>query len=331
MSQFRKDPFSSAWVMISPERGLEASEFGSVEVIKGPSLFSPGFEHHLGEELYAIRTKHAGFEDWQIRVIRHPHAVLSDKELTLQQEKLFSSASNSGYQEIIIEHPRSDMSLELMPKAHLVQLLQVYRQRLAHLSQQRHIKHVQLSRSVGRVAGNYFAHPHAQVVALPFENRWLEEEKQASSVYHQQSGTCLYCELINKELELRERIVSSHENFVALSPYAAKMPFETWILPRRHDSAFSSLLDSQLHGLAMILVDVLEAMNRTLSHPPYHLLLHTLPCTGDSSYHWHIEILPRLRAEAGFDMGSGLYINPTPPEEAARFLRQTLAMREVSF
>lgn len=332
VSFFRKDPFGPAWVLISPERGLEASDFGTTRQSSERSPLSPGNEHSVGREIFAVRPANspAGAPDWRIRVIEHPAGMLDAKEFATSEDGLFLQGSASGFQEIIVEHPEAGKRFDTMPTQHLVDVLKVYRDRLSLLGGKPGIRHVQVSRNVGAAAGALFDHPHAQVLAIPVTSRWLNEEILAATEYRQAHGTCLFCDVMTAELDARERIVSQNSDFVALAPYAAKTPFETWIVPRDHESAFSAVAGNALPKLAEMLQTVVSALNAALEFPPYNFVVHTVPHAGDEGFHWHIEFLPRLTQQAGFDWGSGFYVNPTPPEVAARFLREALALREVS-
>ena len=332
MSQFRKDPFGSAWVIISPERGLEPSNFGSVTRGARPSSLSPGVNDDL-KELHALRpaTSARNAPDWRMRVVEMPNSLLNPQS-TFQPTKddLFVSSANSGFQELIIEHPEQTMTLERMGREHLSELLKLYRDRLAYLAQKPSVRHIQLTRNVGKVAGAAYSHPYAHLLAVPVVNRWVEEECSAAQNYFVQHERCLFCAVLEAELRGKQRLVSANEHFVALTPYASKTPFETWLLPRAHASSFTSLTSNTVSHLADLLSDVVGAMNTALDDPPYNLMLHTLPSEDDATYHWHIELLPRLTTQAGFDWSSGFYVNPTPPEDAARFLKEALALQAVS-
>ena len=330
MPVFRKDPFGSAWVLISPERGLEASDFGSALSRSETSQLSPGNEHRFSEIL-AVRptTSAVDSPDWRMRVIRHPSALLEPKPFAHEGGDLFSFASSSGYQEIIVEHRDARRQLDVMARGHLIEVLKLYRERLGFLASRPDVRHVQITRNVGRAAGALFDHPHAQVLGMPVTNRWVEEEIGAAERHRERSGRCLFCDVIEEELALRERLVTRNASFVAIAPYASRTPFETWILPRQHDSGFTGLASNTLADLADLLQTVLRSLNAALNHPPYNMVVHTLPQAGSDRYHWHIEILPRLTRQAGFDWGNGFYVNPTPPEDATRFLREALALQEV--
>ncbi len=331
MPQFRKDPFGRAWVLISPERGLEASDFGSVLPRPTRSPLSPGNERGVGAEIASVRPSATSLDspEWRMRVIEHPAAMVEAGRFVEGGDALFRHATSAGAQELIVEHPEAEMTIDRMPRAHLVDVLRLYRERLALLAGRPGIRHVQLTRNVGRAAGAIYDHPHAQLLAIPVGSRWVDEETDAAHRYFEAEGRCLFCDVITRELGERERVVSANEAFVAIAPYASKTPFETWILPRVHDSAFTAVAVNTLPALADLLQTVVRALNTALDHPPYNLLVHTLPSAGDAHYHWHIELLPRLTRQAGFDWSTGFYVNPTPPEDAVRFLREALALQEV--
>jgi len=332
MPLFRKDPFGRAWVLLSPERGLLPSDFGSVPAAKARSPLSPGNEGKVSAEIAAVRPSASTVDgpDWRMRVIGHPAELVSPRAFAEEGERLFRHAPSSGYQEIIVEHPDATMTLDAMPRPHLVDLLRLYRDRLALHGERPGVKHVQLTRNVGRAAGALFEHPHAQLLAVPVANRWVQEEMEVAAAHHAEHGTCLFCDVLAREFELRERLVTYNDEFVALAPFASRTPFETWILPRRHGSAYAGVAANTLPLLADILQAVTRALNDALDRPPYNMAFHTAPRNDQSDFHWHIEVLPRLTAQAGFDWGAGFFVNPTPPEDAVRFLREALALQEVA-
>lgn len=332
MSLFRKDPFGRGWVLLSPERGLVPSDFGSVPLPSPVSPLSPGNEARLGAELAAVRPSNTpvGGADWRMRVIAHPARLLGTEAFLLDGAGPFQQAAAGGHHELIVEHPDARVTLDLMPRQHLVDLLRLYRERLALHGSKPGIRHVQITRNVGRAAGALYEHPHAQLLAVPVSNRWVEEELEAGEAHVAATGRCVFCDVIDHELKAKERLISHNDEFVALAPFASKTPFETWILPRRHASDYASVPSNILPALADLLQAVVRSLNDALDSPPYNLALHTSPRSDLPGFHWHIELLPRLTNQSGFDWGAGFYVNPTPPEDAARFLREALALQQVA-
>ena len=331
MPFFRKDPFGRAWVLLSPERGLEPSDFGSVAQAPERSRLSPGADA-AATEIAAVRpaSSQAGGPDWRVRALTHPaHLVSARPTVTDAGDELFKQAAAYGYHEIIVEHPDARQRLETMPVEHLTEVLRFFRERVAVAAARPGIAHVQITRSVGRAAGAAYDHPHSQLLAVPVTNRWVEEEVAVAAEYHRDHGRCLFCQVLERELAERQRVVTQNDAYVAIAPFAAKTPFETWVLPRHHASSYAAVAANTLPALAELLQALVSAFNDALDAPPYNLMLHMVVEEGRPDYHWHIELLPRLTNQAGFDWGTGYFVNPTMPEDAARVLREALAMREV--
>lgn len=318
-------------MIISPERGLEPSDFGSATMSRAQATLSPDQKNNF-TEVRAVRpmTSSSNAPDWRMRVVTTEGSLLEpDKTFLPNVDSLFVQAASSGFQEMIIEHPNPNMTLERMPRAHLIDLIKLYRERFEYLARKPGIRHIQLTRNVGEAAGASFNHAYAQLLAVPVTNRWVDEEASTAEDYFNEHSACLFCDVVRAELVNKERLISCNDHFVALAPYASKMPFETWIFPRQHSSSFVGLASNHVAQLADLLQNVVRAMNTALDNPPYNLMLHALPNEGSASYHWHIELLPRLTRQAGFDWATGFYVNPTPPEDAARFLKGALALQEV--
>jgi UDPglucose--hexose-1-phosphate uridylyltransferase len=177
-------------------------------------------------------------------------------------------------------------------------------------------------------------HCRSQLIALPVCPKSVKGELDGSKRYYEYKDRCVYCDIISQELEFKQRLVLDIDGFVAITPFASRFPFETWILPKEHSADFANIKDDNITNLAKILKEVLLRLNKLLSDPPYNYILHTAPYRRPKAgywssiahdYHWHIEIIPRLTKVAGFEWGTGFYINPTPPEDAASFLKDVQA------
>ena len=330
MSSLRKEPFGPAWVLISPERGMLPSEFGSApapaDAGEGSPL-APGREAELPPEIQALRPSGSpvGGPDWRARVVPHPRSPFAERSFVSSVDGIHESATACGWHELVIEHRDPRERLETFTTDHLVDVWRLYRDRLAHHAARPAVRHLRLSRNVGRAAGSLYDHPHGQVLALPVTDRWVEEERAAMGAHHAAHGRCLLCDVVAQELAQRERLVSVNDGFVAFTPFASKQPFEVWIAPRAHHSAFQQTATNRLADLGEALRTVIRAWNAALERPPYHLVVHTLPAAGDAGFHWHLKLLPRLTGQSGYDWSLGAFVNPTPPEAAARFLRETAA------
>jgi UDPglucose--hexose-1-phosphate uridylyltransferase len=176
-------------------------------------------------------------------------------------------------------------------------------------------------------------HPHSQIIALPITPRWVTEDLVNAREHYDYKERCLFCDILNQELKDRSRIVYENAAFVAVAPFASKFPFETWILPKAHNHDFRLLADADIGPLAEALRRTLLGIQLALENPPFNFIVHSAPRLSrdpsagapEREYHWHIEVIPRITRIAGFEWGTGFYINPTLPEKAADFLRKVIA------
>ena len=203
-------------------------------------------------------------------------------------------------------------------------MLWAFRDRILDLKKDRRFKYILLFKNHGEAAGASLEHSHSQLIALPILPIYVVEELQGAKQYYIYKERCVFCDTIRQEIESGIRVVAENEDFLTLAPYAPRFPFETWILPKRHESAFENSSSQMFENLAKALKLLLMKADRVLDNPPYNLVIHTSPAQDPTNeyYHWHIEFMPKLTKTAGFEWGTGFYINPTPPEEAAKFLRE---------
>jgi UDPglucose--hexose-1-phosphate uridylyltransferase len=229
-----------------------------------------------------------------------------------------------GAHEVIVETPDHSRNLAHLGAAELESVLGAYRDRMIDLQRDQRMKYVMVFRNYGRAAGASVEHPHSQLVALPVVPTAIARELEGAKAYYDYKERCVFCDIVQKERRDKTRIIYENAECLVLAPYAPRFPFETWVVPRAHRPALDRVAPRELTALADALRIALRKLERGLDDPPYNLTLHTTPFSlGDAPhYHLHFEILPSLTAPAGFEWGSGFHINPTPPEEAARFLRE---------
>jgi UDPglucose--hexose-1-phosphate uridylyltransferase len=237
-----------------------------------------------------------------------------------------------GAHEVIVETPEHDRELEDLPEAQICAVLRAYRARVNDLSGDDRFKYVLIFKNKGYAAGATLTHPHSQLIATPVTPKRVKEELAGSQRYYEFKRRCVFCDMIKQETRLtRERLVFENDAFVVLSPFAARMPYEMWLVPKQHNCDFVNLTDAECSGLAEALKLTLLKLRKGLNDPPYNYLVHTAPfrrpragywSTIQHDYHWHLELLPRLTRVAGFEEGSGFFINPVPPEDAAELLRE---------
>ncbi|RMG04406.1 MAG: galactose-1-phosphate uridylyltransferase [Nitrospirae bacterium] len=329
MPELRKDPVIGRWVIISIERGKRPSDFASPSQKRKISGFCPfceGNEYTTPPEITAIRKE--GTEPngpgWELRVVPNKFPALqSEGELEKTGEGIFDKMNGVGAHEVIIETPDHMSSLATMPPERVEAVLKTYFDRINALRGDERVRYVLVFKNEGEAAGASLEHTHSQLIALPIVPKIVKEEVQSSKTYFDMKERCIFCDIILQEREDGSRVIFENDEFIALSPYAPRAPFETWILPKRHFSSYQPV-NGGFRELSQILQRVLKQMDILLDVPPYNFMIHTSPFNESDNeyYHWHIELMPKLTKIAGFEWGSGFYINPTPPEVAAEYMRK---------
>jgi UDPglucose--hexose-1-phosphate uridylyltransferase len=330
MPELRKDPVAGRWVILSPERAARPYDFASVALPRAAQAcpFCPGSEAETPPEIFASRPGGSAPDTpgWTLRVVpnRFP-ALAREGELERSAEGLYDRMNGVGAHEVIIESPDHARGLARLAPAEVAAVLSACRRRMAELHADPRIRYVLIFKNHGAPAGASLEHPHAQLIATPIVPLQVQEELDGALRYFEIEERCVFCDIAAQELEPAggRRLVLARDGYVALAPYASRFSYETWILPVAHASAFERGDAAQDAALAGVLGETLRRLERVLPRPAYNFVLHTAPCRSPEleHYHWHMEILPRLAEFAGFEWGSGFYINPTPPEEAAAALR----------
>jgi UDPglucose--hexose-1-phosphate uridylyltransferase len=332
MPELRKDPVVGRWVIISTERSLRPTSFSLEPPQRTPSFcpFCPGHEENTPPEVFAVRADRDGTPNgpgWKVRVVPNKFPALQvEGTLDRRGEGLYDKMNGVGAHEVVIEGPEHSTDLAELPVDHLAQVLTAYRERVLDLHRDRRLRYVLIFKNHGSGAGATLEHTHTQLIATPIIPKSLQEELDGSRRYYELKERCVFCDIVAQETadDNGRRMVTMSDRFVVLEPFAPRFPFETWILPRKHDDSFHTLTnDDEFKDLATILKDTLQRLNRALDRPPFNFAIHTAPVSDTplEHYHWHLEIMPTLTRVAGFEIGSGFYINPTPPEDAAKHLR----------
>ncbi|MFW6107103.1 MAG: galactose-1-phosphate uridylyltransferase [bacterium] len=330
MPELRRDPVIGRWVIIAAERGKRPTDF-TVEP-SGPSgtfcPFCEGNEDKTPPEILAYRESGtaANKPGWHLRVVPNKFPALQiEGALDKRGEGIYDRMNGVGAHEVIIESPGHILTLTELPLEAIRDVLWVYRDRLADLKRDGRFTYAMVFKNVGRVAGASLEHSHSQIIVLPTVPRTVADEMRGSKIFYDYRGRCIFCDIIRQELDSGLRIVHDSDEVLAFAPYAARFPFETWVVPKRHASHYETIDRLVVEDLAECLKTVLLKLERALNMPPYNYIVHTTPfnLSDVEHYHWHVEIIPRLTKVAGFEWGTGFYINPVPPESAAEFLRNT--------
>ena len=338
MPELRKDPILGRWVIISTERGKRPSDFNheAQESVTNPANcpFETGNEEMTPPEVYSVRPPGSQPDSpgWKLRVIPNKFPALRiEGQLGRKGLGLYDKMNGVGAHEVIIENPDHLRDLDARTIEENFLVYKAYRERIVDLMRDDRFEYILVFRNYGIRAGASLSHPHSQIIATPIVPKRVTEELNGSLQHYRYKKRCVFCDIIDQEQMLEERIVMASNHFMVLSPFAAAQPFELWIVPTRHQADYTQASDDELRDLAGVMGRLVGKYKKTLGDVHYNYLVHTTPSEGaleenfpygHAHYHWHIEMFPRLTRTAGFEWGTGFYINPTPPEEAARYLRE---------
>ena len=328
MPELRKDPVVGRWVIIATERAQRPSDFAAEPVRPHGTacVFCEGREDQTPPEILAGRPPDGqpNGPGWTYRVVANKFPALRiEGELEPVGEGLFDRMNGVGAHEVVIETPLHAASLAGLPVDTVADVLLAFRERMLDLKKDPRFAYVLVFKNHGEAAGASLEHPHSQLIATPIIPIMVAEELAGSAQYYALKERCVWCDMLRQERRGGVRMILESQGFVAVSPFAPRFPFETWILPWRHRAAFEESTEEELRGVAGILGEFLRRMNRVLGEPPFNFMLHTAPFREAQleSFHWHLEVIPKLTRVAGFEWGSGFFINPVPPEDAADALR----------
>ncbi len=339
MPELRKDPIIGRWVIISTGRASRPQDFKAMQDMpkEPPCPFCSGKESNTPPEIFTDRSKgrntKANKPGWNTRVVPSISPVLRiEGDLDRHGKGMYDMMNAVGAHEVIIETPEHIANIANLPEEQIVRVLNTYIQRISDLQKDKRFKYTLLFKNYGFGGNGKIRHSRSQIIAMPANPKRVKEELVGSKRYYDFKERCIFCDIIKQELDNKQRVVIDTDEFIAFTPFASRFPFETWIMPKEHSADFIKTKKQKLPNLAKVLKLTLLKLSKALDDAPYNFILHTAPFrvpiagywkTIDYDYHWHIEIMPRLSRVAGFEWGTGFYINPTPPEEAAGFLRET--------
>jgi len=330
MPELRLNVITRDWVIIATERAKRPDQFATSRAAGEPlpafdpkCPFCPGNEGHTLKESLRLGDIHG----WKVRVVPNKYPALSaEGERVRGGLGIFRSMNGVGLHEVIIEHPQHNTAITLMKSGEVADILNVYRQRIVDIKKDPRIEAIIIFKNNGEGAGSSLVHPHSQLAATPVVPFQFRARIEEAVRYFDDSGECLFCRTLRDELEAGSRVILESEHFVAFTPYAALSPFHTWIFPRRHAASFDLITDAELDDLAPMLKNVLAKMYHGLNNPDYNYSVRSAPTRDRNTdyYHWYLTIIPRVTKTAGFEYGSGMYINVSLPEESAQYLRDVV-------
>ncbi len=329
MSELRQNFATKEWVVIATERARRPEEMARHRERKAlPPLvptcpFCPGNEKMTPPEV--LRVPAGGAAPWRVRVVPNKFSAMSrEAQLTRTVHRSRRALEGFGVHDVIIETPDHSQVLALMPDSYVAEILRIYKTRYDELSLDPRIAHVTIFKNHGIDAGTSLEHSHSQLIATPVISHQVRERFQHALRHFDDYGECMFCQMLEEELAEQTRIVMVSEHFVALELYASPSPFYTHIYPRRHMASFGDVSAAEINDLARMLRSIVAKLYHGLADPDFNFTIRSAPAenVGVKYFHWYLSIIPRLTRVAGFELGSGMFINTVLPEAAAEYLRK---------
>ena len=326
MPEFRKDPTVDRWVIIATERAKRPVHREASDTALCP--FCAGNESLTPPEVLVFRDQSdpSGLPNWTVRVVpnKYPALVPDGSRLETTGEN-YEARIGTGAHEVIIESPHHVTDVTLLSESQFGAVLRAYRNRIMELRTDKRFRYILIYKNQGTEAGATLEHVHSQLIAMPMIPKLILEEIETAKNYYQANRRCVFCDVIRQETA-SERFVSGNARYLVICPFAPRFPYETWILPKQHASLFERNTQPDDVDLARILRETLIRLNRSLGSPAFNYFIHSNPLDQgeNNTYHWHMEIIPKLIQVGGFEWGSGSYINTVTPEQSARSLRAAI-------
>lgn len=331
MPELRQNRFTKEWVVIATERAKRPEELTLKREARRPPVFvqtcpfCPGNEHITPPEVLRIGD---GNGRWKVRVVPNKFSALSrDVEPDRQIARSHRTINGFGIHDVIIDTPDHSLTTALLPLEQIVNIFRSYKLRFDAISADPRIAHVTIFKNHGADAGTSLEHPHSQLIATPITSSQVRSRMYEAMNHYEDFRECIFCTALAEELNERIRLVLVTDHFIALEPFAAVSPFATHVYPRRHMASFGNITEDEIADLAYVLKTLLGKLYVGLNNPDFNYTIRTAPSdmAGVQYYHWYLSIIPRLTRVAGFELGSGMFINSVLPEAAAEFLRNVRA------
>ncbi len=329
MPELRQNFATKEWVVIATERARRPEEMARhnerkpVASFVANCAFCPGNEKLTPPEILRVPTSMD--VPWHARVVPNKFAALSrEAQPTRTVHRSRRSLNGFGVHDVIIETPDHSQVMALMPDSYVTEILRIYKTRYDELSLDPRIALITFFKNHGIDAGTSLEHPHSQMIATPVTSLQVRQRFQHALQYFDDFGECMFCQALEEELQEQTRIVAVSEHFVALELYASPSPFYTHIYPRRHIASFGDVSSAEISDLARMLRSTLAKLYHGLADPDFNFTIRSAPAdsVGVKYFHWYLSVIPRLTRVAGFELGSGMFINTVLPEAAAEFLRK---------
>lgn len=329
MPELRQNIATKEWVIIATERAKKPEDFvkEKKEQKNRPAYletcpFCPGNEQMSPVQTASILDSKG---HWLVRAIPNKFPALAKEgALVYKEDGIKRSMSGVGIHDVIIETPQHHLTTALLEQEQIVNILKIYKQRCLETINDERVELVTVFKNHGPGAGTSLEHPHSQLVATPVVPDHIRDRLAQAMYYYDDHRECVFCHMLKEELRLQERVVWETAYFAVFILYAALSPFHIWILPKRHSPSFPQIENREMEDLAGVLKVVLKKIYVGLDDPDFNYAIRSLPGQPrpNSFFHWYIAVIPRVTKAAGFELGSGMYINIALPEKSAEFLRK---------
>jgi UDPglucose--hexose-1-phosphate uridylyltransferase len=326
MAELRKEPIARRWVVITKEPAWGPSDYVPYkppyqpQEPKGPCPFCPGQEGMTPPEVFSINPERKG---WLVRVIPNKFPFFRiEGGFDRRAEGMYDMMEAIGAHEIVVEAPEHDRSLATMEPQQIERILRAYQARVIDLKKDSRLQQILILKNY---PGIFNRHPHSHLLAMPILPREIDDEIWGTLDYYKRKERCIYCDIIKEEISMKTRVVLETLHFLVFSPFASRYPFETWIIPKVHSPDFHTVTKEMMSDLSAAIQSLFTCFYKLLADPPYSLAFHTSPLQSRfhrDEYHWHIEVRLRIGLREGFEWATGFFVNPTPPENAAAYLRE---------
>jgi len=328
MAELRREPVTRMWVVVTTDHPKGPSDYlpfkppYRVQEVEGPCPFCPGNEKMTPQETYSLRRDGGR---WSVRVVPNKFPFFHiEGDYDRRPEGMYDVMEAIGAHEIVVEAPDHDQSLATMEPMQIEKILRAYRERLTDLEKDQRFQQFLILKNY---PGIFNRHPHSHILAMPVIPKRIDEEVSGTLDYYQRKERCIFCDIIKEEMAMKKRVILETVHFLIFLPFASRYPFEAWIIPKVHSPDFHRIKEEEMADLSGGIQSLFRCFFELLSDPPYSFTLHTSPVQNRfhrPEYHWHIETRLRIGLREGFEWGTGFFVNPTPPEDAANFLRGVL-------
>ena len=326
MAELRKEPVTGMWVVVTTDHPKGPSDYlhfkppYQPQTTEGPCPFCPGNEGMTPREIFSLNREGGG---WSVRVIPNKFPFFHvEGEFDRRPEGMYDVMEAIGAHEIVVEGSEHKQNLASMESHQGKKVLMAYRERLIDLEKDQRFQQFLILKNY---PGMFNRHPHSHIMAMPVIPRRIDEEIRGTLDYYQRKERCIFCDIIKEEISMKKRVILETVHFLVFSPFASRYPFETWIIPKNHCPDFHRIKEEEIEDLSVAIQSLFLRFSKLLSDPPYSFSFHTSPVQSRfhrAEYHWHIETRLRIGLREGFEWGTGFFVNPTPPENAAAYLRE---------